>query len=361
MQASAPDSRAVVDVPVDSLRTSFAALRSSVVRFHAEEPLAELPLRAVAQDDGSFEVVDGFKRLHRWREAGRSTVPVVLERASSRLEALALVLRSNAPPRTLSPLDEARVIDVMLAEAGVGLATVARVLGRRKSWVVRRHALLGLDPAVQREVDAFAIGPSLAYALCGVQAEVQRDLVACRKHHQLREREAMALLAALRLCEDDAERDRLLRDPLAVLRPAPAPTVTGPLAASLELRLEEARRALEALADFTLPDTGLTDAERRRLAALHRTVLALSPQLPSPPTEEVLHEPSKETTTHHDPAPARGAGADPAPRPTASRDPRDRPAPRPRPQGHPPFPSRGGHPLSASRGPGAYDQARPVP
>jgi ParB-like chromosome segregation protein Spo0J len=355
----------VVNVPVGSLRTSFAVLRSSTPRAPAEEPVAELPLRAVAQDDGSFEVVDGFKRLHRWREAGRSTVPVVLERPSSRVEALALVLRSNAPPRTLSPLDEARVIDLMLAETGVGLATVARVLGRRKSWVVRRHALLGLDPAVQREVDAFAIGPSLAYALCGVQAELQRDLVACRQRLQLREREAMTLLAALRLCEDDAERNRLLRDPLAVLRPPPAPTVTGPLAASLELRLEEIRRALETLADFALPDTGLTDAERRRLAAQYRSVLALvAPQLLPPRTQEVLHEPTEEPTgepTSKLQASPRGAGADPAPRPTAPRQPPDRPAPRPRPQDHPPIPARQRHPHLAPSSSLRSEQARPVP
>ena len=61
--------------------------------------------------DGTYEVLDGFKRLARWRGEGHTHVPVVVEEdARARVVGKARLLEANAPRRTLSPMDEARVV-----------------------------------------------------------------------------------------------------------------------------------------------------------------------------------------------------------------------------------------------------------
>ena len=100
-------SPAVAQVPISLLRTSLAALRSPMPRTHSAE-LAELPIRVVPQQDGSFEVADGFKRLARCRDAGHTTIPAVVECVRSPPEIKLFLLRSNAPPRTTTLPDAAQ-------------------------------------------------------------------------------------------------------------------------------------------------------------------------------------------------------------------------------------------------------------
>ena len=253
----------VRSVPVSLVRTSHERLRSLQERRHAPPQLQDLPIRIVAAGDGFFEIVDGFKRFARWTDEGRSVVPAVVESARSTIEQKLLLLRANAPPRTTTPMDEARVIRSLLDEDGLSLAGVAQVLGRRKPWVVRRLALATkLAPGVAGKVDQGAIGLTLAYALCGVSEKGQEDVVRAMERHGLRQRETLALVGAYRVALSDAERARLLTEPLPVVRPDPKSTsLVGPLAARLEERLARARDILIELASFQLPAEGLTDAE----------------------------------------------------------------------------------------------------
>jgi ParB-like chromosome segregation protein Spo0J len=68
-----------------------------------------LPLRVAAVEDGTYEVLDGFTRLARWTRDGHPHVPVVVEDAPGVVRKTRL-LEANAPRRTLSPMDEARVV-----------------------------------------------------------------------------------------------------------------------------------------------------------------------------------------------------------------------------------------------------------
>jgi hypothetical protein len=70
----------VLDIPIDQLATTLAPLRGP--RTDATTPLAPLPLRVVPARDGTYEVLDGFKRLARWTRDGHTHVPVVVEDAA---------------------------------------------------------------------------------------------------------------------------------------------------------------------------------------------------------------------------------------------------------------------------------------
>lgn len=66
-------------VPIEGLSTSLQALRQGTRRPPPlARELAELPIRVVRYGD-QLEVIDGFKRLARWRAGGATSVPVVIE------------------------------------------------------------------------------------------------------------------------------------------------------------------------------------------------------------------------------------------------------------------------------------------
>jgi len=261
-------------VPLESLRTSLEVLRGGRKPLGAHAELCELPLRVVATDDDAFEVLDGFKRLSRWRALGLERVPVVVERPRSSAEAKAALLLSNRPPRTLTPMDEARVVFALRHEDGLGPAAIAEVCGRKRRWVLNRLTLAErLSPEVAKRVDAGQVGVTLAHALCAFKTEEQEALAAASERHRLTLKEALALLSAYRVAEGDAERRRLLAEPLPTVRPEQrsASPLTA-LGARIEERFDRAEAALEALADFSLPDEGLAPAERRRLEARRRAM-----------------------------------------------------------------------------------------
>ena len=59
-----------------------AAARASPPPPRSADQPTSLPIRVAACDDGTYEVLDGFKRLRSWRANGYEQVPVVVERAA---------------------------------------------------------------------------------------------------------------------------------------------------------------------------------------------------------------------------------------------------------------------------------------
>ena len=267
----------IVLVPPDQLGTSFAKLRSSAASSLGSRgpALCEMPLRVVRDDAGRLEVIDGFKRLRRWRAAGAVAVPVVIEGRCSPAEAKQMLLASNAPPRNVSAMDEARVLQSMRTEDGLSVAAIAETCHRKRGWVDRRLLLArSLSPALQARVDLGTVGPSLAHAMCAVADDQQDAIADCIERHRLTGIEGLALVSAWRHAESECERRHLLEHPLDVVRPAKrsASPLSATGAALLE-RIERIRRVLTELVSFRLPVDALTPAEERRLRAEWRRTL----------------------------------------------------------------------------------------
>lgn len=378
-------------LPIERLRTSYAELRVGATRPRRASDPSEGPLRVAASDeDGFFEVLDGFKALTRWRTAGHVLVPAIVEPAREVTEHKRLLLASNVPPRTLTPLDEGRVV-VSLKEDGLSSKAVARALGRKLKWVEGRVALATrLSRAAAKKVAHGALGPTVALALATLAAREQDELLPAIELHALRAQEALALVAAYRRTQDPEARAALLADPLETVRPGRARPHFGPIARQLEERLDRARDVLLDLASFELPADGLEPAERRRLEAVHRGVLALLSETarelgvervaassPSPVNVEVPHDDERRPAGAgdagaggaQDAAPAaaeEGGGLTRAPGGDRVAPPvlwleGDREARGPLPQARPPCPARGGS-VDAASAPGrGREEAGPLP
>jgi hypothetical protein len=98
---------AVLELPIARLATALAPLRGP--RTDAASALAPMPVRVAVNDDGTYEVLDGFTRVASWTRDGRTHGPVVVEDAVGVVRK-ARLLEANAPRRTLSPMDEAPVV-----------------------------------------------------------------------------------------------------------------------------------------------------------------------------------------------------------------------------------------------------------
>ena len=259
-------------LPARQLRTSYAVLRPGAP-LRVPDDVAQLPIRVVPTDDGMYEVIDGFKRLGRWREQEHHLIPVVVEPPGTPADHKRLLLLANSPPRTLTALDEARVVCSLMSEEGIGPARVARILGHKPRWVARRVAIgTRLSPMAEDKLAQGAIGPTLAHALCALSAKEQEAVIGAMERHALKLRETLALLSAYRVA-DEPDRRELLRAPFTVVRPqVPSSPAISPIVTVLESRLEHIREALVSLADFTIPEE-LAPSEKRRLEARFHSVL----------------------------------------------------------------------------------------
>src|SRR6266508_1004279 len=335
----------VFDVPVERLATTLAPLRGP--RTDAGTSLTPLPLRVAPARDGTYEVLDGFKRLAHWRREGHTHVPVVVEEdAGAAVVGKARLLEANTPRRTASPMDEARVVHSLAADDHVSPTQIAKLLGHGRAWVDRRLALgRRLAPELAGHLDDGRLSATTAHALATLAHAEQKRLAQSIVRHGLRAREADALLAAWRAAPDTPTREALVRDPRTAT-PAPGePAVSplGPTARELQARFLQTEHALQELTHVDL--AGFTDPEQRVLEACQRRLAAQVVQL--------AHLFQKETPDHADP---RGTARAPATPARAHPDPRDRPTPEPRRQDHPP---RAG---ALAQPAGSRDlEARPLP
>ena len=113
-----------------------------------------------------YELIDGFKRL-----AAARTVPEwtslcarVIE-ADERTAKAALYGLNRASGKT-SELEDAWIVHALVREDGLPQVEVAELLGRHKSWVCRRLALIEkLDDAAKEELKVGLLNPTCARQL----------------------------------------------------------------------------------------------------------------------------------------------------------------------------------------------------
>jgi ParB/RepB/Spo0J family partition protein len=267
----------VLDLPIAQLATTLAPLRGP--RTDPASRLAPLPLRATPAADGTYEVLDGFKRLAHWTGAGHTHVPVVVEDAPG-VRGKARLLEANAPRRTLSAMDEARVVRSLADDDHLSSSRITALLGRSRGWVDRRLVLgRRLVPEVARRVDTGRLSATTAHALAALPRSEQPTLAATLERHGLRTREAEAFVATWRAAADDpVTREALLRNPRHGTPPTGDATVSplGPTARELQARFAQTERALADLVHVDL--TGFADPDRRVPGGLPP-----APRRPDPP------------------------------------------------------------------------------
>ena len=165
---------------------------------------------------GEHELLDGFKRLRAARQLGFSELTVRPLDVSLRV-CKAAMLQLNRVGRSISGMEEALVVHSLTHEDGLSQVEIGVLIGRHKSWVCRRLALIErLSDEAQQSIRLGLLPASLGAELARLQ-RCNQDLLleSIRKHH-LSWRETRKVVTALKN-SPQWEQDGILRDPRGVV------------------------------------------------------------------------------------------------------------------------------------------------
>jgi len=161
------------------------------------------PVVACVRDE-QLEVIDGFKRLAAaWQIRELTSLSVRVLEVDERA-AKAAILGLNRDQRPVRELEEAWVVQGLVRDDGMTQVETAHLLGRHKSWVCRRLALLErLSLAVKEDLRLGLVGPSLARQLTRLPAGNQEALLAMTRRETLTAEEVNGVIDLLQGASDD--------------------------------------------------------------------------------------------------------------------------------------------------------------
>lgn len=174
------------------------------------------------------EVLDGFKRL----SAARRTAEMK-SLAARRLEvdergAKAAIYGLNQVGRHLAELEEAWIVFALVREDGLSQVEAASLLGRHKSWVHRRLALLErLCDQAQEDLRLGLLSVTAARQFVRLPAGNQAEALGVCRSEQLSARELAGMVDRLLASATREQEESILADPRRALRPAPGDALPG--------------------------------------------------------------------------------------------------------------------------------------
>ncbi len=173
----------------------------------------------VCDVDGRMMLVDGFKRhASAVQIKGMDTLWArQLEADASTAKAAIYTLNALSGP--VQALEEAWIVHALVREDGLSQPAVATLLGRHKSWVCRRLALLEKLAAPAREdLGLGLISPTVARQLTRLPAGNQTDVVESARRESLTAAEVRGVVDLLLASGTEEKRRFVLDQPRQALR-----------------------------------------------------------------------------------------------------------------------------------------------
>jgi len=173
-------------------------------------------------------LVDGFKRLAAARGLkGFETLSARRIDADER-GAKAAMYGLNRTGRHFGELEEAWLVQALVREDGLSQVEVAVLLGRHKSWVCRRLAMLEkLCPAAQEDLRLGLLSPTMARQLVRLPAGNQQGALEAGRRHSLSAAELRGVVDLLLVSGTQQKTDYVLEHPREALREAQGGEVLG--------------------------------------------------------------------------------------------------------------------------------------
>lgn len=139
-------------------------LAASIREVGVLQPIVVRP----GEEDGTFVLVAGERRLRAAGLAGLRTVPAMIRSAAADSGNLTEALIENVQRTDLSPLEEAAAYRNLLEDFGMTHDDVADRVGKSRSAVTNTLRLLQLPPAIQGMLDRGELSAGHARALLSV-------------------------------------------------------------------------------------------------------------------------------------------------------------------------------------------------
>jgi ParB family transcriptional regulator, chromosome partitioning protein len=182
-----------------------------------------------------YELVDGFKRLGATRRlAPIKHLAARLLEADERTVKAAIYGLNRAGGRTRE-LEEAWIIHALVREDGLSQVEVAELLGRHKSWVCRRLALLEkLGEKARDDLRVGLLSPTAARQIVRLPQGNQGEVLEAARREALSTAELVGVVDLLLGCGDRTQQRYILAHPREALSQS-----KGVLPAGRDPRLSE--------------------------------------------------------------------------------------------------------------------------
>jgi ParB-like chromosome segregation protein Spo0J len=181
----------IISVRLDELGDQFRRYRLRVPQ--AVQAMAQslrrwgqcAPLVATLREE-TPQVLDGFTRWEAARQVrGMTTLSVRLVELDDR-HAKAAIYGLNQTGRRPHELEEAWIVQALVREDGLSQLEAAALLGRHKSWVCRRLALLEkLSADVRQDLEVGLLTPTAAREIARLPAGNQGEALALARREAL--------------------------------------------------------------------------------------------------------------------------------------------------------------------------------
>jgi len=222
-----------MSIPITRIGERFALLRivepqAERIMLHSMQKYGQLtPVVTCRIVPGEHELLDGFKRLRAARKLGFSELTVRPLDVSLRA-CKAAMLQLNRVGRAISGMEEALVVHSLYHEDGLSQVEIGVLIGRHKSWVCRRLALIErLSDEAQQSIRLGLLPASLGAELARLQRCNQDGLLESIRKHHLGWRETRKVVTALQT-RPQWEHNGILRDPRGVVIAADEEALVDP-------------------------------------------------------------------------------------------------------------------------------------
>jgi ParB-like chromosome segregation protein Spo0J len=173
----------------------------------------------VCQRGEQWQMVDGFKRLAAARVLDWPTLLVRRLETDDERTVKAAMYSLNRVGQHLQELEEAWLVQALVRADGLSQVETAELLGRHKSWVCRRLALLEkLSAEVRNDLEVGVLPPSLARQLVRLPVGNQAALLAVARRDALTAAEVRGVVDLWLGAAGALQQDHLLAQPREALR-----------------------------------------------------------------------------------------------------------------------------------------------
>ncbi len=216
----------VHEIPLDEIGEHYAryrlrdevaerAMENSMFRYGQISPVVTC-LR-----DGQAELIDGFKRLAAARRIeDLSVLSARVMEADDRAAKAAIFCLNRGGGRTRD-LEDAWIVHALVRDDGLTQVDVAELLGRHKSWVCRRLAMIEkLMPSVQEDLRLGLISPTVARQITRLPAGNQEEVNEVARRESLSSHELEGVVDLLLTSGQRSHQEFILEKPRQALAQA---------------------------------------------------------------------------------------------------------------------------------------------
>src|SRR3974390_655366 len=191
-----------------------AAMAGSFQRYGQLTPVV------VCLREEAHEVLDGFKRLPAARALGLKTLRARLLEADERV-AKAAIYGLNDTGRRPQEWEEAWIVHALVREDGMTQVEVAELLGRHKSWVCRRLALVErLAGEARDDLRLGLLSTTIARSLVRLPAGNQSEVLTTLRRDDLTTAEVDGVVDLLLAAPGQSQQEYILAQPRQALQQA---------------------------------------------------------------------------------------------------------------------------------------------